>query len=470
MQKLARPPGRIVILGYGSVGQAILELILQRYEIDPRNITVLDAIAHPIFKARHENSGIRYIVKRIDKTNMENVLIQLLSPGDFLVNVSLNIDGVAIVRWCLENGVQYIDTSIERWPDEPDELIPDLSQRTLYSTHQEIRQACKDFIGRGPTCVVTHGANPGLVTHFTKQAVLNIATAMGVQFNPPQSREEWAQLMKATGTKVIHIAERDTQISKYPKRTNESVNTWSVEGLWAEGRAPSELGWGTHEDPNGPQGGSLHDYGPGNGAYLYQPGVATLVKSWVPNGGKYNGFLIQHSEAITLSEYFTTEDQSFRPTVHYAYQPCDGAVLSIHEMRNEQLRFHRRTRILKNSIVSGEDELGVLLMGHGLNAYWYGSQLDINAARSLVPGESGTSLQVAASLLAAMTWAMENPNRGYVEPEYIPHDYILRIATPYLGNVVGVQSDWTPLQDRSTLYGRKWNENNPWSFENFRVY
>jgi homospermidine synthase len=470
MQKLARPPGRIVILGYGSVGQAILELILQRYEIDPRNITVLDAIAHPIFKARHENSGIRYIVQRIDKTNMERILVQLLSPGDFLVNVSLNIDGIAIVRFCLENGIQYIDTSIERWPDEPDELIPDLSQRTLYSTHQEIRQACKDFVGRGPTCVVTHGANPGLVTHFTKQAVLNIATAMGIQFNPPQSREEWAQLMKATGTKVIHIAERDTQISKYPKRTNEFCNSWSCEGLFAEGRAPSELGWGTHEDPNGPQGGSLHDYGPGNGAYLYQPGVATLVKSWVPNGGKYNGFLIQHSEAITLSEYFTTEDQSFRPTVHYAYQPCDAAILSIHEMRNEQLRFHKRTRILKNSIVSGEDELGVLLMGHGLTSYWYGSQLDIDTARSRVPGESATSVQVACSLIAAMTWAMENPDRGYVEPEQIPHDYIMRIATPYLGNVVGIQSDWNPLVDRSSLYGRKWDESNIWSFENFRVY
>jgi homospermidine synthase len=470
MQKLARPPGRIVILGYGSVGQAILELILQRYEIAPQNITVLDAIAHPIFKARHANSGIRYIVKRIDKTNMESVLMQLLSPGDFLVNVSLDIDGVAIVRYCLENGIQYIDTSIERWPDEPDELIPDLAQRTLYSTHQEIRQACKDFIGRGPTCVVTHGANPGLVTHFTKQAVLNIATAMGLQFNPPQSREEWAQLMKATGTKVIHIAERDTQISKYPKRTNEFVNSWSAPGLWAEGRAPSELGWGTHENPQGPVGGSLHDYGPRNAAYLHQPGVATLVKSWVPNGGKFNGFLIQHSEAITLSEYFTTEDQSFRPTVHYAYQPCDAAILSIHEMRNEQLRFHKRTRIIKNSIVGGEDELGVLLMGHPFGVYWYGSQLDIDTARAVVPGESATSVQVAASLLAAMTWAMENPNNGYTEPEYIPHEYIMKIATPYLGNLVGICSDWTPLMDRSSLYGRKYDESNVWSFENFRVY
>lgn len=469
MQKLARPTGRIVILGYGSVGQAILELILQRFDIQPQNITVLDAIAHPIFKARHENSGIQYIVQRIEKNNMDAVLTRILSPGDFLVNVSLNIDGIAIVRWCLESGVNYVDTSIERWPDEPDELIPNLGERTLYATHQEIREACKDYMGHGPTCVVTHGANPGLVTHFTKQAVLNIANSMGIQHTPPQTREDWAQLMKATGTKVIHIAERDTQISKFPKRTNEFCNTWSCEGLWAEGRAPSELGWGTHENPQGPVGGALHDYGPRNAAYLNQPGVATLVKSWVPNGGRFNGYLIQHSEAITLSEYFTTADQSFRPTVHYAYQMCDAALLSLHEMRNEQLRFHKRTRILKNSIVAGEDELGVLLMGHGLNAYWYGSQLDIDTARGMVPGESGTSLQVAASLIAAITWAIENPNRGYVEPEYIPHDYILKIASPYLGKIVGIQSNWTPLQDRSELYGKQWDERNVWSFENFRL-
>jgi homospermidine synthase len=108
-------------------------------------------------------------------------------------------------------------------------------------------------------------------------------------------------------------------------------------------------------------------------------------------------------------------------------------------------------------------------MGHGLNAYWYGSQLDIGTARQNVPGESGTSVQVAASLLGAMTWALENPNMGYVEPEMIPHDYVLSIATPYLGNVVGIQSDWNPLQDRTSLYGKQWDERNIWSFENFRL-
>ena len=49
------------------------------------------------------------------------------------------------------------------------------------------------------------------------------------------------------GVKVIHIAERDTQTTSVPKRVDEFVNTWSVEGFAGEGTQPAELGWGSHE-------------------------------------------------------------------------------------------------------------------------------------------------------------------------------------------------------------------------------
>ena len=38
-----------------------------------------------------------------------------------------------------------------------------------------------------------------------------------------------------------------------------------------------------------------------------------------------------------------------------------------------------------DDIVTGVDELGVLLAGHAKNAYWYGSQLSIDEARRLAP-------------------------------------------------------------------------------------
>src|SRR6202023_1301964 len=62
-----------------------------------------------------------------------------------------------------------------------------------------------------------------------------------------QGEGSFARLSQATGTKVIHIAERDTQVSSRPKAVDEFVNTWSIEGFYEEGTAPAELGWGTHE-------------------------------------------------------------------------------------------------------------------------------------------------------------------------------------------------------------------------------
>ena len=465
--------GRILIIGYGSVGQAILPLVLRHIGIDPKKITVIEAGEHAqLFKTRNGTSGVKYIPLKIVKSNLDSTLSEHLSAGDLLINVSLNIDGIAIVKWCLDNDVMYCDTSIERWEDEPDESIPKMEERTLYFAHQEMRKAVASYKDKGAaTSCVTHGANPGLVTHFTKAALVDIADAMGLDFKIPESREDWAKLMEKTGTKVIHIAERDTQVIDRPKVMGEFTNTWSCEGFWAEGRAPAELGWGTHEDKM-PENGVVHKEGPRNAIFLTQPGVATLIKSWVPRGGSYNGMLVQHSEAVTISEYFSVSNSNnvtFRPTVHYAYQPADCAIVSVHEFRGQELEMQHIKRIVKDEIVSGRDELGVLLMGHGCNAWWYGSQLDINEARELIPHESATSVQVVASLLGVIVWMLKNPKEGYKEPEDLPFEEILEVAKPYLGPIASIQSDWTPLDERNMLFKPELNKNNVWSFENFLV-
>src|SRR3990170_4940489 len=54
--------------------------------------------------------------------------------------------------------------------------------------------ALRDQLKGGPTAVLTHGANPGLVSHFVKQALLNVAADTSVDAGNPKSREEWAAL------------------------------------------------------------------------------------------------------------------------------------------------------------------------------------------------------------------------------------------------------------------------------------
>jgi homospermidine synthase len=108
-------------------------------------------------------------------------------------------------------------------------------------------------------------------------------------------------------------------------------------------------------------------------------------------------------------------------------------------------------------------------MGHARGAYWYGSRLTIEEARRLVPHNNATSLQVTAAVLAGVIWTIENPRLGVVESDEMDHDRILEICRPYLGEVVGVYSDWTPLQDRGVLFPEDVDRDDPWQFRNVRV-
>ena len=203
-----------------------------------------------------------------------------------------------------------------------------------------------------------------------------------------------------------------------------------------------------------------------------RPGASMRVRTWTPQEGPFHGFLITHGESISIADYYTVRRDGkavYRPTVHYAYHPCDDAVLSVHELAGKSWHVQGSKRLLMEEIVSGSDELGVLLMGHAKGAYWYGSQLTIDEARQLAPYNNATSLQVTVAVLAGMVWAIENPRAGLMEPDELDFERILEICNPYLGKVVGQYSDWTPLLDRSRLFPEDVDTSDPWQFRNVRV-
>ena len=196
------------------------------------------------------------------------------------------------------------------------------------------------------------------------------------------------------------------------------------------------------------------------------------MRTWTPLAGPIHGFLITHSEAVSISDYYTVSENGkvvYRPTAHYAYLPSDAAVLSLHEFAGRNWNLQAEKHILMDEIVSGVDELGVLLAGHHGNAYWYGSQLSIGEARKLAPYKNATSLQVTVSVLSGMIWAMENPNRGVVEPDEMDWRSNLQICAPYLGTVTGAYTQWTPLTDRERLFSEDVDRSDPWQFKNVRV-
>jgi homospermidine synthase len=460
--------GRIVFVGFGSIGQGVLPLILRHIGIPAERISIVTA--DELGREEATRYGIKFVKQTLTRENFRRTLEPLLGRGDFLLNVSVDVSSLALIRYCWERGAMYLDTCIEPWPGGyTDPTIP-AARRTNYALREEAL-GLRSGSTRAPTAVLTHGANPGLVSHLVKQALLNIAADTGVAAEGPRSRADWADLAQRLGVKVIHIAERDTQVSAIPKEPNEFVNTWSVDGFVSEGSQPAELGWGTHERMF-PRDGRRYDFGSGCAIYLQQPGVATRVRTWTPLAGPFHGFLITHGESISISDYYTVRKDSqvlYRPTVHYAYHPSDAAVLSVHEFCGRNYHIQDRKRILMDDITKGIDELGVLLAGHKKNAYWFGSQLSVEEARKLVPYNNATSLQVTVAVLAGLIWAMENPNNGITEPDEMDFRRSLDICLPYLGPVAGHYSDWTPLTDRERLFPEDLDTSDPWQFKNVRV-
>lgn len=467
---------RVLVLGGGSVAQTVVPLLI-KHEVQAHQITIVDKRDT---RERFKESiaqGATFIIDELTQDNISQFLSKYLTAGDFLLDLAWNIDANEIIKWAHNNGTLYLNTSLELWDPNSNPAARTPQERTLYYRHMKLRELTDTWKNSGPTAIVEHGANPGLVSSLTKKALVEIAEkSISENADLPGvsvalAQENYPELAKCLGVKTIHIAELDTQISDKPKKLNEFVNTWSVEGFFEEGIAPAELGWGTHEK-NLPPKAFTHPKGPKNQIGIAQPGATTWVRSWVPSQ-ENTGMVVRHGEAFTISDYLTVWENGeaiYRPTVHYAYRPSDAAIASMRELEQNQWDITSNQRIMNDEIIEGEDRLGVLLMGHQYKCWWTGSLLDIHSARKLIPGQSATTVQVGSAVYAAVAWAMHNPNRGYLVPDDLPWREILAYADKYW-NFVSFQSDWDPISTRNDLFkgynGRIYDFEDPWQFTNF---
>jgi homospermidine synthase len=468
----ARFDGPIVMIGFGSIGRGTLPLIERHIAFDRSKFVVIAPDDED--RGLLDERKLAFIHQAITRDNYRAVLGPLLTAGPgrgMIVNLSVDTSSVELMAFAKDIDAFYIDTVIEPWPGLYTDRNLSISQRSNYA----LRESLLDLRRRRPggiTAVNCCGANPGMVSWFVKHALLDVAAEIGLAFDEPKTREDWARLMQLAGVKGVHIAERDTQRARDPKPRGWFVNTWSVEGFCSEGLQPAELGWGTHERIM-PANGRKHDFGCEAAIYLTQPGAGTRVRSWTPTAQGQHAFLVTHNESISIADYFTLRDGDqvlYRPTCHYAYHPCDDAVLSLHEMAGAAWQMHAEWKILsEREIVDGIDELGVLLYGHARNAYWYGSQLSVEETRALAPYQNATGLQVTSAVLAGIVWMLENPDCGIVEADEMDFRRCLEIQRPYLGPVVGRYTDWTPVDNRGILFPESLDRDDPWQFSNVLV-
>lgn len=466
MNDFSRP---IVMIGLGAVGRAVAALLLRLWPGCETRLCVIDP--DPGVRAIARGLGCRHLERALTPENFEHLLGRAFGSsggGGLLLNLANEVSSVDLIRFAADRDLHYLDTVVEPWPgfyfgSDPD----DPATRSNYALREAVL-TLKRGLGRSRTAISCCGANPGLVSWLLKRALANLARdLLGPDRAAPRSPGEWGALMRRLGVKGVQIAERDTQRPALPRPPGAFVNTWSSRGFLAEAFQPAELGWGTHE-PALPPDGRTHASGCGAAIWLDAPGARTRVMTWTPSAGEQQAFLITHNEAISIADHFTLREGGrvvFRPTCYYAYRPTDVAVESLEEaLRVSAPETSMRFEALPESgIAGGFDELGVLLFGHARGAYWYGSTLSIEAARSLAPLQNATCLQVAAGVVAGVRYALAHPFEGVIEAEDMDHDECLAHAWPYLGDVAGHYTDWTPRGPAGAAHG------DPWRFERFRA-
>lgn len=434
---------RMLILGAGSVTRAFLPLLQRHFALSPGQVTLVAPDSAVAKLANHYR--IEVLQQALSRQNYGSLLADRLGAGDCLVNLALGVGSVDLLRWCQREGVVYLDTNLEPWGD------------TYGLVHEERSRALSQRRADGPTAVIAHGANPGLVSHLVKQGLCDLAaTGAGSPMRVfPDAALYWSSLANRLGVQVIAVTECDDHRTMRPSNAGEFANTWSPRGLMNELCHPAELHWGDHEDLSAMRTVPISNSGAVR--VLPRPAGEWKLRSWSPTIGEFSGYLLAHHESISLGAMLAASPEARRPTVFYCYRPCPATDLSTRELRAENWRPMLNMHHMNGELTEGYIELGVLLLGSSFG-YWFGSTLTLAAARQITPECNATTLQVAAGVLGGLTWALENPARGIVEAEDMDFRRVLSIAAPYLGQLRGVPTDWRPVPreagDAGLSFGR----------------
>ncbi len=439
---------RIVIVGFGNLGQAILPLLKKEFTGWP--IVIFERDCDAVRKRIADEMAITLHQATIAEQNYQALLGPWLTEGSFLLNLAVEVSSVALIALAQQHGVFYLDAGVEPWAYQNDDA-PDMASN--YDLREEALAFGRTRTGL-PTAVLAQGANPGFVSTLVKCALEKMAhTCLANQGLDLIERNQWALLAEQLGVRVIQISECDTQVSHQRPAPGEFVNTWSVDGLITEAMQMAEAGWGSHETVL-PPGARTHVAGCQAAILFGQSGANLKVRSWSPNRLEFEGFLITHNESISIADFLSLREGGqtrYRPTVYFAYHPCDETVAAMGMIADGSTDKVQSRRVVKDDVISGMDELGVFLISDRFPALWLGSNLSIGRTRAIAPYNNATSLQVVSSIVGAMLWVQQHPALGVIESEQLDHRHMYAFVSPYWGPMVCEQSNWRPTPDAANL-------------------
>lgn len=123
-----RHTDRIIIVGFGSIAQALLPLLTTNYSAE---IIIFDKEIDQIRKDIAKEYSVILYRKFISEENFREILSPLLTSSSFLLNLAVSVSSTALIELAQRHKTIYLDTCIEPWEYYSQESNLLLSNHTL---------------------------------------------------------------------------------------------------------------------------------------------------------------------------------------------------------------------------------------------------------------------------------------------------------------------------------------------------
>ncbi len=431
----------IYFIGGGAVFYALSEIFKKEilyYHclftiIEPLDIKDLDYV----MKGRN----YRHIKTSMTRENYKE-LLRGIDKRTFVINVSVCVDSIDILEFTGIKGSWYIDTSIEQYQNHIRVPVNTITEYSEFESNNLFHQqliAEKIMERTKKTRLTSGGANPGLISQYTKKA-LNI---YGKSKGKTLVDGDYAKLANELGLLSCLVVEYDSQKLRVKATRDCFVNTWSAKVGMPEEASDLIMLNLSNEDIKKYEKQKINLIKPTEGEsnthirFIPEYGMNGMFDSvTVDYNGEpfdYSGYLLPHAEIITLGEFLEYKGNS--PTIFYCYRPCDEAIKSLEFMRQNDYNLPKNGIVVRNNdVISGWDSLGALLTFKNGDQFFGGTVCGKEDMDRLGFKSNATVVQVGAFMNSAIQWILTHNNKGLVRSEDINNKEIFEKADKYLGN------------------------------------
>ena len=464
---------KIVFFGCGSVAKCCLYYLKDFIKCNPKQIYIIDkdASTKNFPPVQHIiNKGATFLHFELKRNNLELLFDEhlKLKKHDIIIDLTTMTSTYHIFQECRERNILYINTSIE--DDDP---VVDSNRfcpvnNGIFLQHinlQIIAEKSKDY--GDTTSIIEFGMNPGLISVFVKQGIMNLGKQV-IKYRELKKfkktkkdnlMEEYIKtrchkkLAELLGIRVVHCSEIDTQVQTVIN-PGQFVNTWSCVGLITEGLEPAEIQVGTHEKNIPFAKSEVNQVIPqllitkAYGKDIKFESIAPLkIVDDTVVFTKFKGQSIHHGEGISLNRYLGSFKYS--PTMHYVYKLNPYTEELLNKTDPEELvkimNDNSKWKVLNvyDDKINGYDNVGALFImdknpfteKDELFYYWTGSILDTDYTKNVLkdPYFGPTVIQVMAGILSGVVWMTKHKNKGLCFGEDIDDNFIIKMAEKYLG-------------------------------------